>query len=44
MLRMTGVAVPCRDPYLNIQEPEPEVDIRGITPKLVRRSQDVSSS
>ena len=34
------VEVPCRDPYLNIQEPKPVVDVRDVTPGLVRRFMD----
>jgi hypothetical protein len=34
------VEVPCRDPYLNIQESKPDVDVRDVTPGLVRRFMD----
>ena len=32
-----AVEIPCRDPYLKIQEPKPEVDVRDVTPKLIRQ-------
>jgi len=32
-----AVAVPCRDPYLNIETDAPSYDVRDITPGFVRR-------
>ncbi|MCH7725043.1 MAG: hypothetical protein IH991_00980 [Planctomycetes bacterium] len=39
-----AVTVPCRDPYLDIDNPAPQYDVRGITPKLVHQLIDDAKS